>query len=123
MNSNCQPVPTCVKPVIPPCPPPVKPVEVCSKPIGISAPWPSLIIAMLSAAAIIYTAVASGIDSDRRVFGIAFILLWAALWAIILWVLWYAAQQQTAWYLLLFSTALGLLFFLLIIVFNVGNSV
>ena len=91
-------------------------------PIDVS-PWPTIIISVLGAIVIIYTAVAPNVDENRRIFGVVFILLWTLIWAILLWVLWREYHRSASWWLLLVPVIAMALFFVLIIVMNVGSSI
>lgn len=86
-------------------------------------PWPTIIISVLGAIVIIYTAVAPNVDENRRVFGVVFLLLWTLIWAILLWVLWRECHRSASWWLLLIPVIAMALFFVLIIVMNVGSSI
>lgn len=88
-----------------------------------SAPWPTIIISVIGAVIIIYAAVAPGVDQNRRLFGVIFTLLWTAIWALILWVLWRECHRSASWWILLIPVALIMLFFILVIILNVGGSV
>ncbi|CAH6420581.1 Hypothetical protein HVR_LOCUS1228 [uncultured virus] len=83
-------------------------------------PWPSIIIGILGAVVVIYTAVAPGVATDRRVFGIVIMALWTIVWALILWVLWKECHRAESWWLLLIPVIIMAIFFVLIIILNVG---
>lgn len=103
-------------------PPPVKPIitpDVCQVN---TIPWPMIIISIIGAIIVIYTAVAPNIDETRRVFGVVFTILWTLIWAIILWVLWRECYTSMTWWLLLLPTTLIILFWIAIIIFNAGSS-
>ena len=87
------------------------------------SPWPTIIISVLGAIIIIYTAVAPNVDNNRRIFGIVLIALWTAIWALILWVLWRECHRSASWWLLLIPVILMAIFFILIIILNVGSSI
>lgn len=86
-------------------------------------PWPTIIMSVLGAIVIIYTAVAPNVDENRRIFGVVFLLLWTLIWAILLWVLWRECHRSASWWLLLIPVIAMALFFVLIIVMNVGSSI
>lgn len=86
-------------------------------------PWPTIIISILGAIVIIYTAVAPNVDENRRIFGVVFLLLWTLIWAILLWVLWRECHRSSSWWLLLIPVITMALFFVLIIIMNVGSSI
>jgi len=90
---------------------------------GNSVPWPTIIISILGAVVVIYTAVAPNVDNNRRVFGVVLMLLWTIVWALILWVLWKDYHRPASWWLLLIPVIIMALFFILIIVMNVGASI
>jgi hypothetical protein len=85
-------------------------------------PWQSIIILIMGGIIAVYSAVAPGVDNNRRLFGVVLTLLWTAVWALILWVLWKEKQYTAAWWLLLVPTSLLLLFFVVIILLNIGGS-
>ena len=85
-----------------------------------TAPWPTIIISILGAVLIIYTAVAPNLDSNRRIFGVVLLILWTLIWALLLWVIWRECRQATSWWLLLIPVIAMILFFVLIIVLNLG---
>jgi hypothetical protein len=87
------------------------------------APWPTIIISVLGAIVVIYTAVAPNVDENRRVFGIVLMVLWTLIWALILWVLWKECHRSASWWLLLIPVIIMALFFILIIIMNVGSSI
>lgn len=86
-------------------------------------PWPTIIISVLGAIVVIYTAVAPNVDENRRIFGIVLMTLWTIIWALILWVLWRECQREASWWLLLIPVIMMALFFILIIVIDVGSSI
>jgi len=87
-----------------------------------SAPWPAILLASIGAVGVIYAAVAPNVDENRRVFGIVFSILWCMMFAIIMWAFWCNKQENSAWWLFVLSLSLYLLFFILIIMFNIGQS-
>ena len=86
-------------------------------------PWPTIIISVLGAIVVMYTAIAPGVDENRRIFGVIITILWTVMWALILWVLWKDCHRSATWWLLLVPVALLAVFFILIIVANVGSSI
>lgn len=84
------------------------------------APWPTIIISVVGAVFVIYSAVAPNISSDRRIFGSIMLALWTIVWALILWVLWRECHRAAAWWLILVPLAVMILFFVLIIILNIG---
>lgn len=86
-------------------------------------PWPTIIISVLGAIVVIYTAIAPNVDENRRVFGVILMLLWTAVWAIILWVLWRECHRSASWWLLLIPVILMAIFFVVIIILNLGSSI
>lgn len=85
-------------------------------------PWPSIIIAILGVVIVIYVAVSSGVDTSRRIFGVVLMILWTAIWALLLWVLWRECRQQTAWWMLLIPTITMIIFVALIIIMNIQHT-
>jgi hypothetical protein len=83
-------------------------------------PWPTIIMILVGAALAIYAIIDGNISKTRRMFGFLMILLWAALWGIILQVLWNSGDQWMAWGMLIFSGTIIVLFFVLILVLNIG---
>lgn len=86
-------------------------------------PWPTIIISVIGAILLMYTAVAPNLDINRRLFGVMLILLWCAMWALILWVLWKECHRPTTWWLLFIPVILVLIFFVLVIIVNAGSSI
>lgn len=84
-------------------------------------PWPTIVVALVGAVFVIYSAMAPSISSNRRIFTAVFLALWTLAWALILLVLWRDCQAITTWCLMIVPVMLMLLFFLVIIVFNLGN--
>src|SRR5437870_128064 len=82
-------------------------------------PWPSIIISVLGAIVIIYTAIAPNVDENRRLFGVILMTLWTILWAVLLWVLWNECHYSASWWLLLIPVIAMALFFILIIILNI----
>jgi len=85
-----------------------------------SPPWPSIIIGILGAIVVIYTAVAPKVSTDRRLFGVVLMTLWTIVWALILWVLWKECHRSASWWLLLIAVIIMAIFFILIIIMNIG---
>ena len=83
-------------------------------------PWPTIIISILGAIIIIYTAIAPNVNNDRRVFGIVLIMLWTIVWALILWVLWKECHKASSWWILLIPVSIMIFFFVVIIILNIG---
>lgn len=83
-------------------------------------PWPTIIISVLGAIIVVYTAVAPNVNTDRRIFGIIMMTLWTIVWALILWVLWKECHRAVTWWLLLIPVAIMALFFIVIILMNIG---
>jgi hypothetical protein len=69
----------------------------------------------------IYTAVAPGVSSERRAFGAILLLLWTLAWSLILWVIWKECHHPAAWWLVLVPLVLMILFFVLIIILDLGQ--
>jgi hypothetical protein len=88
-----------------------------------TVPAPVILISVLGAIIVIYTAIAPGVDQNRRVFGIVLMILWTLIWALLLWVLWRECHRAAAWWLLLLAVTAMILFFVLIIIQNVGSSI
>ena len=84
------------------------------------APWPTIIISVIGAIIIVYTAVAPNVNNDRRIFGIVLMTLWTIVWALILWVLWKECHRAATWWLLIVPVTIMALFFILIIIMNIG---
>jgi len=84
-------------------------------------PWPTIIISVLGAIIIIYTAIAPNVNNDRRVFGFVLIMLWTIVWALILWVLWKECHKASSWWILLIPVSIMILFFVVIIILNIGS--
>jgi len=82
--------------------------------------WPSIIIIIIGIVLVIYAAVDPSIDNNRRVLGIILIVLWTALWALLLWVLWRNGRRVTAWWLLLIPSISIIVFFVLVLTMNLG---
>lgn len=100
---------------------PPKPTPVIGPSCELHAPpWPTIIISVLGAIVVIYTAVAPGVVNDRRIFGIILMILWTIVWALILWVLWKECHRAASWWLLLIPVIIMAIFFILIIVMNIG---
>lgn len=86
-------------------------------------PWPSIIIAVIGGVILMYTAVAPNVDINRRLFGIMMVLLWCTMWALVLWVLWKECHRPVTWWLLFIPVILVLIFFVLVILADVGASI
>lgn len=86
-----------------------------------SLPWPSIVMIIIGLVLVIYALVDSSIDNDRRVLGIILIILWTALWALLLWVLWKNGRRATAWWLLLIPSISIIIFFVLVLILNLGS--
>lgn len=87
-----------------------------------AVPWPTIIISIFGAVLIVYTAVAPNIMTNKRVFGIVMIGLWTLLWALLLWVLWRDKYYGISWWMTLVPVTVILLFFILVIVLNIGSQ-
>lgn len=87
-----------------------------------AVPWPVIIVSVIGGGIVIYTAVAPGISSDRRTFGVILITLWTLVWALILWVMWKECHHPATWWLLLIPLVLEILFFILIILLDLGSG-
>ena len=85
-------------------------------------PWPTIIVSVLGAIVVIYTAVAPQISTDRRILGIVMITLWTIVWALILWALWKEHHIEATWWLLIIPVAIMALFFVLIILMDLGSQ-
>lgn len=85
--------------------------------------WPPIILGIVGAIILIYTAVGPGIDTNRRYFGLILTFLWIAAWGLILWVLWRDCEHSTSWWLLIIPIALIFIFFMVVIVMNLGSSI
>ena len=97
------------------------PTPVLESHMSYSIPWPTIIISILGAITVIYTAIAPGVNQHRRFFGALFLALWTIMWGIILWVIWKDYHQSRSWWLLLFSVIIMAFFFIFIIVMNLGT--
>ena len=82
-------------------------------------PWPSIIILLLGAFVVIYSAAIPNIQTNQRLFGILVAIIWSVIWAVLLWVLWKDNLRRMSWFLLLLSTTLLFIFFIVIIVLNI----
>ena len=87
-----------------------------------SVPWAMIILLILGAIIVMYTAIAPNITSERRIFGIVITILWVAIWTVILWVLWRNNSYESTWWALLIPITMLLLFFILIILLNLGTN-
>lgn len=88
---------------------------------GGEVPWPMIIVSVVGGGLTIYTAVAPGVSSERRTFGAILLALWTIAWALILWVIWKDCHHPAAWWLVLVPLTLAILFFVLIIVLDLGS--
>lgn len=84
----------------------------------ISFPWPVAIIVLIGGSFVIYSAVASVVSSARRTFVALMMLLWTAVWALLLWLLWSRCYNSLAWWMMIIPIAMMLLFFILLIALN-----
>ena len=84
--------------------------------------WPAIILALIGGILVVYTAIAPGVDTNARIFGIVLLTLWTIMWALILWVLWRGCRRSISWWLLLIPLIVMGLFFVLIIIMNMGSS-
>jgi hypothetical protein len=82
--------------------------------------WPSIIIILIGVILVMYVAIAPGVNSNNRVFGVVLLTLWTAMWSIILWVLWRECHQSIAWWLLLIPFIMMILFTVIIVIMNMG---
>lgn len=85
------------------------------------SPWPVIIMIIIGAAVIIYSAIAP-INQDRRIFGVVMLSLWTIIWSVIIWFLWRECERNAAWLLLIVSVVMMLVFFVLIIIMNIGSN-
>jgi hypothetical protein len=83
--------------------------------------WQALAILVFGAFIVIYAAVAPGVQTNRRVFSIVMMLLWAILWALILWITWKDSSNLVVWLLFLIPLSLMIVFFILVIVMNIDS--
>lgn len=81
---------------------------------------PSIVLAVIAAIMVVYTAVAPNVFDDRRMLGIILLSLWSAMWALILWVIAKDTDVYYVWWILIIPVTSMLLFFILIIVMNIG---
>lgn len=94
----------------------------CNKKINRdSVPWPTIITVITGGVLIIYTAIAPNVNPNRRIFGVLLLLLWTILWGILLGVMWAKGNYIYPWWLMFIPIVLMLLFFLFVIVFNIGS--
>jgi len=87
-----------------------KPPKVC---------WQSIIVLVFAAIIVIYAAVAPNVEDTKRVFSIIMMILWATLWAIVLWVIWKDGKSLSSWLMLIVPIALMIVFFVLVVILNV----
>lgn len=83
-------------------------------------PWPTIIVIIIGGTLVIYTAIGPNLNDNRRLFGVVLITLWTIVWALILWVLWKKCHKAPSWWLLLIPVGIMVLFFVLIIILNIG---
>lgn len=88
---------------------------------NLKVPWPSIIMLILGLFIVVYTAIAPGVNNDRRVFGVILILLWTFLWALILFSLWNESLEAETWWLLIIPVSIMAIFFIIIIILDVGT--
>ena len=84
-----------------------------------TVPWPSIIIAILGLAFILYTLIVRNISNNLRIFAFIMIFLWSVIWIIILWVLWRDQKYNMAWGILLVPTISLTIFFIFVVVMNI----
>lgn len=102
-----------------PLPPKIQEVgPACNK---AAVPWPVIIVSIVGGVMVIYTAVAPGVSTNRRAFGAILLGLWTIAWALILWVIWRECHHPATWWLLLVPITLMVIFFVLIVVLDLGN--
>lgn len=82
-----------------------------------TVPWPVIITAIVSSVFLITTGVLNN-NSERKLFGIIFFLLWGLLWCILLGVLWREKHYTEAWFLMIIPLTMLTLFFILVIVLD-----
>lgn len=93
-------------------------VEECPQLSQWYIPWPSIIVSILGIIIIIYLSVGPSIETSRRVFGVLLMVLWTAIWALLLWVLWRECRHQTAWWMLLIPIIAMILLLMLVVVIS-----
>jgi len=86
-----------------------------------SIPWPSILIIIIGFSLCIYTGIAPTINSDRRIFGVIIIFLWSILFSLICYVFWENRLYSTSWLISLIPLFILSLFFILIILLNLGS--
>lgn len=84
--------------------------------------WQAILVLVLGAIIVIYSAVAPGVQDTRRVFSAVMMALWAALWALVLWLLWRDGKGTVAWLLTLVPVALMIVFFVFVILMNIDSQ-
>lgn len=78
---------------------------------------PSVILSVIGLILVLYTAFAPNIETNRRVFGIVFTILWVMLFSLVAWGIW-KNDKSTAWFLI-FVPLLYLILFFIVVVLNV----
>jgi hypothetical protein len=89
----------------------------------LNPPWASIIMSIFGSILLLCTALGVGIDTNVKIFGILMILLWTLTWSIILYLLWKDNFINSTWWMLVIGTSVLTLFYCLIVVFNVDNSI
>jgi hypothetical protein len=89
----------------------------------LNPPWASIIMSIFGIILLLCTALGAGIDTNVKIFGILMILLWTLTWSIILYLLWKDNFIKSTWWMLVIGTSVLTLFYYLIVVFNVDNSI
>ena len=90
---------------------------------GSRVAWPAIILALIGGVLVVYTAIAPGVNTNARIFGIILLTLWTIMWALILWVMWRDCHRSISWWLLFIPLTVMGLFFVLIIIMNMGMSI
>lgn len=93
--------------------------EMCNRNV---VPWPIIIVAILGVGIVIYTGAAQNVIEGRRIFGVVLILLWTIMWCLILWGLWKYCYYRIMWWVSLVPVIMMVLFFILVIVLNIGSG-
>lgn len=83
-----------------------------------NSPLPAIIMGIAGAITVMSIAIIPGIDRERRIFGIILIILWTAIWAVVLIMITNECQPEICWWLLLISIIIMLIFFIPLIVFE-----
>jgi len=89
----------------------------------LNPPWASIIMSVYGVILLLCTAMGIGIDTNVKIFGILMIILWTSTWSIILYLLWKDNIINSTWWMLIIGTSVLTLFYYLIVVFNVDNSI